>query len=61
MGIARKIVIVARGDTEADLNAAEAEAMSKVAQGYTSGGDRNDTGGYYFDVASEVPASELPV
>jgi hypothetical protein len=56
----RKIVIVARGDTEADLELALEEALKRIRDGYLSGSDRNDEGGFYFQVATHVDPADWP-
>lgn len=56
----RKIVIVARGDTEADLELALEEALKQIRGGYLSGSDRNDEGGFYFQVATHVDPADWP-
>lgn len=57
---ARKIVIVARGDTEADLENAINEAIRLVKQDYAEGGNSNETSGFYFNKEDNVPDGELP-
>lgn len=44
----RKIVIVARGDTEGDLELALEEALKRIRDGNLAGSDRNDEGGFYL-------------
>ena len=56
----RKIVIVARGDTEADLELALEEALKRIRDGYLSGSDRNDEGGFYFQVDTNVDPADWP-
>ena len=56
----RKIVIVARGDTEADLELGLEEALKRIRDGYLSGSDRNDEGGFYFQVATHVDPADWP-
>lgn len=58
--INRKIVIVVRGTSEAEVQSAVDEANSRISQGFTSGTDRNDNSGFYFDVSDDVPESERP-
>ncbi|TXG97635.1 hypothetical protein [Accumulibacter sp.] len=60
MAECRKIVIVARGDTEADLELALEEALKRIRDGYLSGSDRNDEGGFYFQVATHVDPADWP-
>lgn len=60
MAECRKIVIVARGDTEADLELALEEALKRIRDGYLSGSDRNDEGGFYFQVDTNVEPAVWP-
>ena len=60
MAECRKIVIVARGDTEADLELALEEALKRIRDGYLSGSDRNDEAGFYFQVATHVDPADWP-
>lgn len=48
--LTQKITIELEGRTDSDLVAAFDEAVSKVRQGFQQGGDRNESGRYYFDV-----------
>lgn len=57
---ASKITIVARGETEEDLQDAIAEAVRRIRNGNTSGSDRGDAGGFYFTVSTDLLAGELP-
>lgn len=57
----RKIVIVARGSEEGALEMAIEEAMRRIEAGNWSGGDHNESSGFYFDVTDQVPDDELPV
>lgn len=56
----KKLVIVARGSEEGAVDMAIEEAMRRIRDGNLSGGDRNETGGFYFDVTDQVPDNELP-
>jgi hypothetical protein len=56
----KKIVIVARGSEEGAVDMAVEEAMRRIEAGNLSGGDRNESGAFYFDVTENVPAAELP-
>lgn len=44
------IEINVSGDTEEDMEMAMEEAFSKIKEGYLSGGDKNETGAYSFDI-----------
>lgn len=57
--VARKIVIVVRGDTEEDSDEAFDEAVASLIDGNVRGANRNERSGYYFRT-EEVPAHELP-
>lgn len=56
----RKIVIVARGDTEGDLELALEEALKRIRDGNLAGSDRNDEGGFYFQVDTNVDPVDWP-
>jgi hypothetical protein len=56
----RKIVIVARGDTEGDLELALEEALKRIRDGNLAGSDRNDEGGFYFQVDTNVDPADWP-
>lgn len=56
----KKIVIVARGSEEGAVEMAVEEAMRRIEAGNLSGGDRNESGAFYFDVTEDVPAAEVP-
>lgn len=56
----RKIVIVARGDTEGDLELALEEALKRIRDGNLAGSDRNDEGGFYFQVDTNVDPTDWP-
>lgn len=60
MAECKKIEIVVRGDTEAALEMAFEEAVQRIQAGCTSGSDRNQESGFYFDVDESVPAGEWP-
>ena len=51
--MALEVTIKASGKTMSDIEAALEEATRKVLDGFTSGGDRNDTGSYTIDVTGE--------
>jgi len=56
----RKIVIVARGDTEEAMEQAIAEAYKRIRGGNLSGADKTDDGGFYFDVDTDVALENWP-
>jgi len=56
----RKIVIVARGDTEGDLELSLEEALKRILDGNLAGSDRNDEGGFYFQVDTNVDPADWP-
>lgn len=56
----KKITIVARGDTEGALDAAIEEAERLIREGYVSGADSNDEGGYYFAATDDVAPGDIP-
>lgn len=56
----KKIVIVARGSEEGALEMAIEEALRRIEAGNLSGGDRNESSGFYFEVTDQVPDNELP-
>lgn len=58
--IVRKITIVIRGNTEADVEEAFDEAVERLRNGCTSGTDRNESSGFYFDNSSDVPKGDIP-
>lgn len=58
--IVRKITIVVRGNTEADVEEAFNEAVDRLNNGYTSGKDSNETSGFYFENTGDVPEGEVP-
>lgn len=58
--IARKITIVVRGETEADVEEAFNEAVDRLNAGCTSGSDRNESSGFYFENSGDVPTGEVP-
>lgn len=56
-----KLTIEVNAKTVEDLETALEEAKSKVTQGYTSGGDKNEDSQYNFEVSGEevtVPETE---
>jgi len=55
-----RITITARGDSEGSLAEAVDEAMRRIRHGCTSGMDRTDEGGFYFDVTEDIPAGDYP-
>lgn len=57
---ARKLTIYVRGETEEARDEALAEAIRSIEEGNTSGSDRNDNAGFYFDSTDNVPNGELP-
>ena len=48
------IVITLEGKDEGDLETALDQVVSSVREGYSSGGDGNETGCYYFDVQGDL-------
>lgn len=58
--ICRKITIVARGTTEADVEDAFEEACDRLRNGYVEGTDRNETAAFYFKNEGNVPENEHP-
>jgi hypothetical protein len=57
---ARKITIVARGDTEKALDEAIEEAMIRIEAGNLSGMDFNAESSFYFNSTDDVPPEEMP-
>lgn len=55
-----RITITVRGKTESDIEDATDQAVRLVKVGYTSGRDRNDSGGFYFTVDTDIPSREHP-
>jgi len=51
--LSKSIEIFCTGETEEDLDLALEEAVRKIKEGYLSGGDKNETGSYSFDVSDE--------
>jgi len=47
------LAITIEGRTESDLEFALQEVTRLVGEGYTSGGNSNDTGSYSFNVSGE--------
>lgn len=58
--VVARITITARGDSEDSLAKAVDEAMRRIRRGCTSGMDRNDEGGFYFDVTDDIPVGDYP-
>jgi hypothetical protein len=58
--IVRKITIVVRGETEADLEDAFNEAVDRLNAGCATGADSSDKFGFYFQNTDEVAPSEVP-
>jgi len=58
--LAKKVIIVCRGETERDLEDALIEAVSHVTAGRARGHNSNDHGEYYFEATDEVPDLERP-
>lgn len=50
----RTITLTLTGKTDWDLDLGLTEAMSKITDEYTSGGEKNSTGSYRFEVKNEV-------
>jgi hypothetical protein len=46
-------LVTVRGKKEGDLELALLEAQRKIAEGHTSGGDRNETGSYTIQVSED--------
>lgn len=53
-----KLTIAIQGKTEGDLAVALEQVQKQVEGGFTSGGDRNDSGRYYFEIEGEEEVSE---
>lgn len=45
-----ELKISIEGHREGDLESALQEVLKKVKEGYTSGADSNDTGGFHFEI-----------
>lgn len=58
--IARKITIHLRGNTDADVEDAFEEAVTRLKDGCINGSDRNESSGFYFTNSGDVPAGEIP-
>lgn len=58
--IVRKITIVVRGETEADVEDAFNEAVDRLNNGHVSGANSNDESGFYFENTDEVAPNEVP-
>ena len=58
--IVRKITIVVRGETEADVEDAFNEAVDRLNNGYASGAASSDESGFYFENTDEVAPNEVP-
>lgn len=58
--ITRKITIVVRGETEADLEDAFNEAVDRLNAGCATGADSSDNSGFYFQNTDEVAPGEVP-
>lgn len=48
-----ELTVKATGDTLEDLALAMEEALRRVRQGFTSGGDQNETGRFHFELDGE--------
>jgi hypothetical protein len=55
----KKITIVLRGKSEADIEDAISEATRLIKEGFISGGDSNDDGAYYFEVTEPTKKERL--
>lgn len=53
------ITLNLNGKTARDLELALQEAISRIEAGSSSGSDKNDTGGFSFDVKSEVEPIDI--
>jgi hypothetical protein len=52
------VQINAQGKTHGDIELALEEALSRIRQGFTSGGDRNESGFFNFTVDGQEEPSE---
>jgi hypothetical protein len=58
--ITRKITILVRGETEADVENAFNGAVDRLNAGCATGADNNIESGFYFDNTDEVAPGEVP-
>ena len=58
--LVRRFTITVRGKTETDLESSWAEANRLIKEGCLSGGNRNESSGFYFDSTDQIPKGEVP-
>lgn len=58
--LVRRFTITVRGKTETDLESSWAEANRLIKEGYLSGGNCNESSGFYFDSTDQIPKGEVP-
>lgn len=58
--ITRKITIVLRGETEADVEDAFEGAIEGLKNGCVEGHDKNASSGFYFYNSGNVTPAEIP-
>lgn len=57
--LTQKITINITGKSEGDIELARAEAVRLINDDFIIGGDKNDTGSFYFEVASSDEPEDL--
>lgn len=60
MSIVKQITITVRGDEEVDFDNGLDEAVRLVREGYLSGQNSNESGGFYFVTNLDLPVGEWP-